>query len=107
MVAQRPERDLGRGSDVLWSTGMQAFAVIEAKSGATGQLIWKKDINQLAGSALARDSWGGAAADASMVAGWPSSPPTPTRSPTPTPTPPTRSPSTRSRKGGFADRRPA
>jgi len=62
MVAQRPERDYGRGSDVLWSTGTQSFAVIEAKSGATGQLIWKKDINQLAGSAnWAQDEYGPAA----------------------------------------------
>lgn len=48
--SQRPERDYGRGSDVLWALGPENFAVIEAKSGATGKMIWKKDINQLAGS---------------------------------------------------------
>ncbi len=50
IVSQRPERDFGRGSDVLWLLGDGKCAVIEAKSGATGDLIWKKDINQLAGS---------------------------------------------------------
>ncbi|GAC1373528.1 MAG: DEAD/DEAH box helicase family protein [Acidimicrobiales bacterium] len=50
ITAQRPERDFGRGSDVLWALGKDDFAVIEAKSGATGKMIWKKDINQLAGS---------------------------------------------------------
>lgn len=50
LVSQRPERDFGRGSDVLWALSAGKFAVIEAKSGATGDLIWKKDINQLAGS---------------------------------------------------------
>ena len=50
ITAQRPERDFGRGSDVLWALGKDNFAVIEAKSGTTGKMIWKKDINQLAGS---------------------------------------------------------
>lgn len=50
ITAQRPERDFERGSDVLWALGKDDFAVIEAKSGATGKMIWKKDINQLAGS---------------------------------------------------------
>lgn len=50
LVSQRPERDYGRGSDVLWALSTGKFAVIEAKSGASGDLIWKKDINQLAGS---------------------------------------------------------
>jgi hypothetical protein len=50
IVSQRPERDFGRGSDVLWALGPNTFAVIEAKSGASGEMIWKKDINQLAGS---------------------------------------------------------
>ncbi len=48
--SQRPERDFGRGSDVLWALGEGKYAVIEAKSGATGAMIWKKEINQLAGS---------------------------------------------------------
>lgn len=47
---QRPEQEYGRGSDVLWVTGEHAYVVIEAKSGATGEKIWKKDIDQLAGS---------------------------------------------------------
>jgi hypothetical protein len=50
LVSQRPERDFGRGSDVLWALSDGKYAVIEAKSGATGDMIWKKDINQLAGS---------------------------------------------------------
>ena len=50
LVSQRPERDFGRGSDVLWALNDGKYAVIEAKSGATGAKIWKKDINQLAGS---------------------------------------------------------
>lgn len=50
LVSQRPERDFGRGSDVLWALSDGKYAVIEAKSGATGRKIWKKDINQLAGS---------------------------------------------------------
>ncbi len=50
LVSQRPERDFGRGSDVLWALSEGKCAVIEAKSGATGAKIWKKDINQLAGS---------------------------------------------------------
>lgn len=48
--AQQPERVYGIGSDVLWAMGNQVYAVIEAKTGASAPLIWKKDINQLAGS---------------------------------------------------------
>ena len=51
LVSQRPEQDFGRGSDVLWALGRQTYAVIEAKSGSKGEVIWKRDINQLAGSA--------------------------------------------------------
>lgn len=50
ITSQRPERDFGHGSDVLWALGSDTFAVIEAKSGAMAEMIWKKDINQLAGS---------------------------------------------------------
>lgn len=50
IVSQRPERDYGIGCDVLWVLSPTKYAVIEAKSGATGDYIWKKDINQLAGS---------------------------------------------------------
>lgn len=49
-VVQQPELIYGRGSDVLWAMGGQRYAVIEVKTGATAPLIWKKDINQLAGS---------------------------------------------------------
>ncbi|MGW4928616.1 helicase C-terminal domain-containing protein [Agromyces sp. NPDC004153] len=49
-LAQQPERDFKIGSDVMWSIGNHEYAVIEAKTGATSQVIWKKDINQLAGS---------------------------------------------------------
>ena len=48
--AQQPELTFGIGSDVLWAMGRHAYAVIEAKTGAEAPLIWKKDINQLAGS---------------------------------------------------------
>lgn len=48
--SQRPELTYGLGSDVLWAMGEHSYAVIEAKTGATAPLIWKKDINQLAGS---------------------------------------------------------
>lgn len=50
IASQLPERMYGRGSDVLWALGDQCYAPIEAKSGAGSALIWKKDINQLAGS---------------------------------------------------------
>jgi hypothetical protein len=48
--AQRPEADYGRGPDVLWRMGNLQFAVMEAKNGATTDLISKSDCNQLAGS---------------------------------------------------------
>jgi len=48
--SQQPEVTFGLGSDVLWAMGQHHYAVIEAKTGATAPLIWKKDINQLAGS---------------------------------------------------------
>lgn len=49
-TSQQPELLYGIGSDVLWALGNHAYAVIEAKTGATSSLIWKKDINQLGGS---------------------------------------------------------
>lgn len=49
-LAQRPEREFKIGNDVLWSLGQKRYAVIEAKTGAQGERVWKKDINQLAGS---------------------------------------------------------
>ena len=35
---------------MIWALGSHTYAVIEAKTGATAPLIWKKDINQLGGS---------------------------------------------------------
>lgn len=49
-LAQQPERDFKIGSDVMWSLGDHQYVVIEAKTGAESTAIWKKDINQLAGS---------------------------------------------------------
>ncbi|QXW02608.1 helicase C-terminal domain-containing protein [Rhodococcus globerulus] len=49
-AAQQPERNYGIGSDVLWALGNHSYAVIEAKTGASAEKIWKKDINQLNGS---------------------------------------------------------
>jgi len=49
-LAQQPERDFKIGSDVMWSLGNHQYAVIEAKTGSESATIWKKDINQLAGS---------------------------------------------------------
>ncbi len=49
-LAQQPEREFKIGSDVMWSLGGHEYAVIEAKTGADSDVIWKKDINQLAGS---------------------------------------------------------
>ena len=48
--SQRPEKEVGRGPDVLWSIGGLAFLVIECKNEATTDTINKKDCNQLAGS---------------------------------------------------------
>ncbi|GAA3512314.1 helicase C-terminal domain-containing protein [Georgenia daeguensis] len=47
---QRPEKEVGVGSDVLWSDSDGANFVIEVKSGAEAALISKRDINQLGGS---------------------------------------------------------
>lgn len=49
-IAQRPERDFGIGSDVMWVLQPGVYAVIEAKTGAVADTISKRDINQLAGS---------------------------------------------------------
>lgn len=51
LEAQRPEKELGAGSDILWALGAAGAWVIEAKSGATVDKIGKRDANQLAGSA--------------------------------------------------------
>jgi hypothetical protein len=49
-ASQQPEKAFGVGPDVLWAITGRRYVVIEAKTGATAPLIWKKDINQLAGS---------------------------------------------------------
>lgn len=50
IASQRPEKEHGVGPDILWALGNHTYAVIEAKTGAQGDTIFKKDINQLAGS---------------------------------------------------------
>jgi len=47
---QRPERDTGRGPDVLWKIGELTFLVIECKSGVETEFIAKNDAAQLSGS---------------------------------------------------------
>ena len=46
-AAQRPERELGVGPDVLWALGDLRFLVIECKSGANASAIGKRDLAQL------------------------------------------------------------
>ncbi|QNA72005.1 DEAD/DEAH box helicase family protein [Streptomyces sp. So13.3] len=48
--AQRPERATGNGPDVLWAVGDLKYLVLEAKSGATVDKIWRSDVAQLAHS---------------------------------------------------------
>ncbi|AEM88742.1 DEAD/DEAH box helicase [Streptomyces violaceusniger] len=47
---QRPERTTGNGPDVLWATGGLKYLVLEAKSGASTDKIWRSDVAQLAHS---------------------------------------------------------
>ncbi len=47
---ERPELEWGSGPDVLWALGQLSYWVIEAKTGATSDVIHKRDANQLAGS---------------------------------------------------------
>jgi hypothetical protein len=49
-TAQRPERDTGNGPDVLWAIGALQYLVIECKSGATSDRIWRSHVAQLAHS---------------------------------------------------------
>lgn len=49
-TAQRPERDTGNGPDVLWAVGSLNYLVIECKSGASADQIWRSDVEQLAHS---------------------------------------------------------
>lgn len=57
--SQRPEEEHGVGPDALWALGNHTYAVIEARAGAQGDTIFKKDINQLRLGELVPDSiWG-------------------------------------------------
>jgi hypothetical protein len=47
---QRPERETGKGPDVLWALGHMRYLVIECKNGATAKEISKQDSDQLSGS---------------------------------------------------------
>jgi hypothetical protein len=47
---ERPERDTGNGPDVLWRTAVNAFIVIECKSGSRAPEIYRSDVAQLAHS---------------------------------------------------------
>src|SRR5262249_5673341 len=49
-TAQRPGRDPTTGPDVLWSAGSLTSLVIECKSGATADRIWRRSVEQLAHS---------------------------------------------------------
>jgi hypothetical protein len=50
-VSQRPERDTLKGPDNFWAMGAaEPGAVIECKSGAIGDQVWKKDCAQLLSS---------------------------------------------------------
>lgn len=49
-TGQRPEKESGKGSDVLWSDAEGNHLVIEVKSGAEAERISKEYINQLGGS---------------------------------------------------------
>lgn len=48
--AQRPEREIGLGPDVLWGLGDMAYLVIECKSGAEADSIPRADMAQLSQS---------------------------------------------------------
>jgi hypothetical protein len=48
--SQRPERDIHNGPDVLWAVGSLRYLVIECKSGAVSDRIWRRDVEQLAHS---------------------------------------------------------
>jgi len=50
LAAERPEHETGAGPDDLWGLGGSVYWVIEAKTGRTGNEIYKSDANQLSGS---------------------------------------------------------
>jgi hypothetical protein len=47
LAGQRPEKEIGSGPDVLWALGGLGFWVIEAKTGATSDVVHKRDSAQL------------------------------------------------------------
>lgn len=49
-TSQRPEKEIGVGCDVVWTSSDQLHLVIEVKSGADTESIGKRDIDQLGGS---------------------------------------------------------
>jgi hypothetical protein len=49
-TAHRPERDTNNGPDLLWSAGSLIYFVIECKSGATADRVWRSSVEQLAHS---------------------------------------------------------
>lgn len=59
-TSQRPERDFGKGGDVLWVIAEKHYLAIEAKSGVTANTpIWKKYVDQLGGFAnWCKDEYG-------------------------------------------------
>lgn len=61
---QRPERDFGNGPDVLWAIGNLEYLVIECKSGASSDVIYRSAVEQLAHSM----NWFGEAYDNSCRA---------------------------------------
>ncbi len=50
LAGQRPERELGRGPDVLWLLGEHEYFVIECKSGSQQDVVFKTDMSQLSHS---------------------------------------------------------
>ncbi|MDH6130971.1 hypothetical protein P3T37_000338 [Kitasatospora sp. MAA4] len=46
-AAQRPEQSVRNGPDVLWAIGNLRYLVLEAKSGATTDKIWRSVVEQL------------------------------------------------------------
>lgn len=49
-LSQRPEKEYGRGPDVLWELEDNQYLVIECKNEAVSHIIGKRDCNQLTGS---------------------------------------------------------
>lgn len=49
-LAQRPDKETGKGPDVLWMAGGRMYFVIECKNGVVTEEINKHDCDQLSGS---------------------------------------------------------